>query len=111
AQHLITSGKAENAVQVTKSLSNIINQSLSANTVHLHLKKSGVKAVVKTKHPILSAKHHKACLDFAYTHKDWTIEDSSAKQTPSRVIWSDETKINCLGSDGCKWAWKKAGEG
>ena len=28
-----------------------------------------------------------------------------------RVIWSDETKINCLGSDGHKWAWKKAGEG
>ena len=28
-----------------------------------------------------------------------------------RVIWSDETKINYLGSDGHKWAWKKAGEG
>ena len=28
-----------------------------------------------------------------------------------RVIWSDETKINCLGSDGHKWAWKKVGEG
>ena len=27
------------------------------------------------------------------------------------VIWSDETKINCIGSDGRKWAWKKAGEG
>jgi transposase len=26
------------------------------------------------------------------------------------VIWSDETKINCLGSDGHKWAWKKSGE-
>ena len=25
--------------------------------------------------------------------------------------WSDETKINCLGSDGRKWVWKKAGEG
>ena len=35
-QHLITSGKAENAVQVTKALSNIINQPLSANTVCLH---------------------------------------------------------------------------
>ena len=26
-------------------------------------------------------------------------------------MWSDETKINCLGSDGCKWVWKKPGEG
>jgi transposase len=27
-----------------------------------------------------------------------------------RVVWSDETKINRLGSDGIKWAWKKPGE-
>ena len=28
-----------------------------------------------------------------------------------RVVWSDETKINHLGSDGRKWVWKKPGEG
>ena len=105
AIHLITSHKAENAVQVTKTLSNIINQPLSPNTVHQHLKKSGMKAVVKRKHPLLSAKHHKAHLDFVYAHKDWTIEDWK------KVIWSDETKIDHLGSDGRKWVWKKAGEG
>ena len=27
------------------------------------------------------------------------------------MVWSDETKINRLGSDGRKWAWKKKGEG
>jgi hypothetical protein len=27
------------------------------------------------------------------------------------VIWSDETKINCLGSNGRKWAWKKPAKG
>ena len=27
------------------------------------------------------------------------------------MVWSDETKINCLGSDGCKWVWKRLGEG
>ena len=64
-----------------------------------------MKAVVKSKCPLFSAKHCKACLDFAYAHKDWTVDDWK------RVIWSDETKINCLGSDGHKWAWKKAGEG
>jgi hypothetical protein len=25
-------------------------------------------------------------------------------------VWSDETKINCLGSDGRKWVWKKKGK-
>ena len=105
AQHLITSGKAENAVQVTKVLFNIMNQPLSTNTVHLHLKKAGMKAVVKSKHLLLSARYCNACMDFACVHKDWTIDNWK------KIIWSDETKINCLGSDGHKWAWKRAGEG
>ena len=100
AVHLITTRKAENAVQVTKSLHNITNQSLSPTTVQCHLK----KAVVKTKHPLLSAKHCKARLDYAIAHKDWTVEDWK------RVVWSDETKVNHLGSDGCKWVWKRPGE-
>ena len=68
-----------------------------ATIVHWHLKKTGMKAVVKSKCPLLSVKHCKAHLDYAYTHKDWTVEDWK------KVVWSDETKINCLGSDGCKW--------
>ena len=35
-------------------------------------------------------------MDFAEAHKDWTVEDWK------RVMWSDETKINYLGSDGKK---------
>lgn len=27
------------------------------------------------------------------------------------IIWSDETKINCIGPDDRKWAWKMAEEG
>ena len=45
------------------------------------------------------------CLDFAHAHKDWTLDDWK------RVVWSEETKINHLGSDGHKWVWKKPGEG
>ena len=63
---LISSGKAENAIQVTKALTNIVNQPLSASTVHRQLRKTGMTAVVKSKQPLLSAKHCKACLDFTY---------------------------------------------
>ena len=63
-----------------------------------------MKAVVKTKCPLLSAKHCKACFNFAYAYKDWTLDDWK------RVIWSNETKINHLGSDRRKWVWKKLGE-
>jgi len=105
AVRLISTGQADNAVQVTKALTNIVNQPLSTTTVCRHLKKTGMKAVVKFKRPLLSAKHRKARLDFAMAYKDWTVEDWK------KVIWSDETKINRLGSDGCKWVWKKPGEG
>src|SRR3954464_9152659 len=99
ATQLIGTGKAENAVQVAKSLQEVTNQSLSAQTVQNRMKGLGMKAVVKKKRPLLSQRHWKARLDFAISHKDWKM-----------VIWSDETKINCLGSGGKKWVWKKKGE-
>ena len=105
AIHLISTQRAENAVQVTKVFTSIINKPLTPSTIHLHLKKAGMKAMVKTKCPLLSARHHKARLDFAHAHKDWTLDDWKW------VVWSDETKINCLGLDGRKWVWKMPGEG
>ena len=56
-----------------------------------------MKAIVKRKRPLLLKRHIRVQLDFALAHQDWTLEDWK------RVIWSDETKINCLGSDGRKW--------
>jgi hypothetical protein len=58
--------------------------------------------VVKHKCPLLLAWHHKAHLNFAHAHKDWTVNDWR------RVVWSDKTKINRLGSDGCM-TWEGVG--
>jgi transposase len=101
----ITSQKAEHATEVTKILQNMTGESISVKTVHRALKKAGMRAVVKRKRPLLTKRHRKARMDFALAHKDWTLDDWK------RVVWSDETKINCLGSDGRKWVWKRAGEG
>ena len=55
--------------------------------------------------PLLTPRHRRNRLDRAIAHQDWTVEDWK------RVIFSDETKTNRLGSDGRKWAWKLPGEG
>ena len=105
AQRLICSGEADTAVDVHKQLKDVCTKPVSTQTVRRHLKKHGMKAVVKRKRLLLLKRHIRARLDFALAHQDWTLEDWK------RVIWSDETKINRLGSDGRKWVWKKTGEG
>jgi hypothetical protein len=105
AIRLITSQQADNAVQVTNILHHSSHHTVSSKTVCRSLSKAGMKAVVKKKRSFLSKKHCKARLDWALAHQDWTLEDWKL------VVWSDETKINRLGSDGRKWVWKKPGEG
>jgi transposase len=102
---LIMSGKADTATQVAKALQDITNQDLSAETVRRELKTAGMKASVKAKKPLLTKRHRRARLEWANLHKDWTLDDWK------RVVWSDESKINRLGSDGRQWIWKKPGEG
>jgi hypothetical protein len=104
AQCLISSGKVDTAVDVAKTLRNVTNQPLHVQTVRCSLSTAGMRAVVKKKKPFLSSRHRKARMDFVLAHQHWTVEDWK------KVVWSDETKINRLGSDGRKWVWKKAGE-
>ena len=99
----ITSGKADNAVQLTRQLKHITNVECSAETVRRALKEAGLKAVPKKKKPRLLSRHiHQRC-HFALQYQHWTVEDWK------RVVWSDETKINRIGSDGREWVWKVPG--
>ena len=68
------------------------------------LKEASLKAVVKKKKPLLSVSHRKKRLVFALKYQHWTMEDWK------RVLWSDETKINRIGSDGREYVWKRKGE-
>jgi len=36
-------------------------------------------------------------MDYAEAHQHWTVDDWK------HVVWSDEIKINRLGSDGKRW--------
>ena len=61
--------------------------------------------MAKCKCPKLTPRYKREWLNFAISHQNWTLDDWK------RVIWSDETKINLMGSDGRSWAWKKKEEG
>jgi transposase len=101
----ITSGKFDTATEVHKDLMEHQQELPSVKTVRRALRSSGLKAAAKVKKPALRHGHHRARLEFAHKYKEWTIDDWK------RVIWSDETKINCWGSDGRLWCWKKPGSG
>ena len=75
---------------------------VSADTVRRALKEAGLQAASKKKKALLLPRYIRQHLDFALRHQHWAVEDWK------RVIWSDETKINRLGSDGRKWVWKRS---
>ena len=99
----ITSGNYDTAAQVSRSLTHDTS-TVSCTTIRRVLKEGGLHAAPKVKKPLLSLRHRKARMEFATRHKDWTVDDWY------KVVWSDETKINRLGSDGQKWCWKYHGE-
>ena len=100
----ITSGKLDNAVWATYYINSINQNHVSSKTVRRTLKQHSFKAVVKAKRPLLKAQHRKARLSFTLKYQNWTVDDWK------RVLWSDETKSNRIGSDGHQFVWKKAGE-
>jgi hypothetical protein len=72
-------------------------------TVRNALNKEGLVARVKARKPLLWPRHFKARLNFCRRYKSWTAADWA------RVIFSDETKINQMGSDGRVYVWGKWG--
>jgi transposase len=100
----ITTGKLDNAVQATHYINNVITSPVCPQTVRNALKENNLRSVVKSKRPLLKAVHRRKRLKFAQTHANWTVEDWK------RVLWSDETKINRIGSDGKVYTWKLRGE-
>ena len=90
----ITSGKLKSSVSVKKALENDLGVKVSVSTVKRALYDAGLGGIKKLEKPLLSSKNVKERLNFAKAHQYWTVDDWR------RVIFSDETKLNRLGSDG-----------
>src|SRR5690242_19253804 len=99
----ITIGQADTTVDIQRQLASNHDVNITFKTVEKMLKRSGLKACVKVKKPFLSQRHRKLRLRFAKRYQNWTVDDWR------RVVFSDETKVNRIGSDGRKWVWKKPG--
>ena len=98
--HLIRSGRVDTAPEAMR----LLGLRVSNQTVRNALREGGLRARVKAKKPLLQRRHFRHRLAFALAHRHWTLEDWS------RVIFSDETKINRMGSDGRRYCYKMPGE-
>jgi transposase len=100
---MLASGSVDTAVQVSRVFASTVGKHVSPETVRTALKAQGLKARHKRKKPKLTPRHKKLRLEFATKYQHWTESDWA------RVIFSDETRVNRLGSDGRKWVWAAPG--
>jgi len=104
AVSLIKRGRANTAVEAPKIVNEGLVKPVSVETVRRCLKDVGNSvAKKKKKKPALTATHRRNRLRWAIEHRHWTVENWKS------VIWSDETKINRLCSDGLQNAWVERG--
>jgi transposase len=68
AKQRIQMGKLDNAVEASRTLSNITNRRIRPQTVRRGLKEAGLRAVVKKKKPALKNSHIHDRLQFARDH-------------------------------------------
>ncbi|KAL0147018.1 hypothetical protein M9458_057542 [Cirrhinus mrigala] len=67
------------------------------------VRESGLYGRVARRKPLLSARHMKACIEFAKKH----LKDS--KMVRNKIVWSDETKIELFGLNSKWYVWRKPG--
>lgn len=103
-RRLIYAGTAQTAVQLKRCLAKDYQMVLSAATIRRILKSQGLNGRIRIKKPLLTKRHKKLRLNFAKKYKHWT------RREWSRVMFSDETKINRLGSDGKEYIWREVNE-
>ncbi|KAG1016303.1 hypothetical protein G6F26_012637 [Rhizopus arrhizus] len=100
---VVVQGQLKTARKVHDKLMEL-GYSISYKTAINVLKSMNFFSAIKVKKPLLTAKHMKRRLAWAKKYQNWTTDDWR------RVVFSDETKVNIWGSDGCKYYWSRPGD-
>lgn len=95
-------GILRTAVEATAEANRLLPQPVSVITVRRRLREAGLIAKRVVKRPALKKEHIKGRLQFVKKYKEWTEDDWAM------VVWSDESKINRICSDGVRWVWDDA---
>uniref|UniRef100_A0A7N8XI44 Transposase Tc1-like domain-containing protein n=1 Tax=Mastacembelus armatus TaxID=205130 RepID=A0A7N8XI44_9TELE len=80
-----------------------MGESSTKSTITAALHQSGLYGRVARRKPLLSARHMKACIEFAKKH----MKDSQTMR--NKILWSDETKIELFGVNSKRYVWRKPG--
>jgi transposase len=96
-------GTFQTAVDAEKALRGQ-GHKISAETIRRFLKSNKFDSKIKKEALPLTPIRKKNRLAWAKKYRSWTAEDWK------KVVFSDETKINRLGSDGKQWTWVKKGD-
>ena len=104
AMYLIQTGKAEKCCPGHQTTSGYHQPTSVYKNCLLWIEGCWDEVVRKKKRPFLSKRHRRARLDWALAHQHWTMEDWKTN------VYTDESKINCFGSDGGRMTWKMVGE-
>lgn len=99
----VLNGELLTATEVYKALCKL-GYDLTPKSAANVLKSMNFNSAIKKKKPFMTAVHKKKRLQWAKNHLHWTSDDWR------RVVFSDETKINVWGSDGCKYYWSRPGD-
>lgn len=92
------------APKLQKIIEDDFEKVVSSQTVRNYIHREGLRARTPRKKPFISKTNKKKRLQFARKHVKKPVEYWK------RVLWSDETKINLFGSDGCRKVWRNPRE-
>jgi hypothetical protein len=101
----VTNGNLQTAVDVQRRLSNDFSAHVSVNRARQVLKEGGLTADHKKRRPKLTLEHRAKRMEFVRRYEHWAIDDWK------RVVFSDGSKINRMGSDGVLWVWQNPRSG